>query len=1018
MRMLAELVRMLAGAGGSGEGSNGRKSLFIRVAEDLKSQKMRIPQDLEILASAVQTTLQGGLVDDKKYLLEQVVKLAASLPPDTESSQQLTGQFIKTLWENLQHPPLSYLDDEFKYRKADGSSNDVNIVENSSYLDLSPLYGHSEADQATVRTFKDGYLKPDAFVEVRLLGFPPGVCALVVCFNRFHNYVVGQLAEINESGRFSLPAGVTPADKEGYEAAQRKRDNDLFQTARLITCGLYVNIILGDYVRTILNLNRTNSTWVLDPRGVFDNVFDMGGVPSGIGNQVSVEFNLIYRWHATVSERDDEWAQDFYKKLFPNKDPYTLSLPEFLEGLNAWVKGLDADPGRRTFGGLHRKADGRFEDSELVKIIQDSTEDVAGAFGARNVPVILKLVEVLGIEQARKWKVASLNEFRKFFGLQPHATFLDINSDPDIAKSLETLYSHPDSVELYPGLVSEEAKRPEAPGSGLCPGYTISKAILSDAVALVRGDRFYTVVRLSPLLPFRTRSIGDNDDLQDYNPKSLTNWGYNQASSNPQIAGGGVMYKLLMRAFPGFYRGNSVYAMFPFTVPDETRSILRSLGKEKDYDYGRPSFIPPPKPVLTWAGVVKVLGDQTRFKVPWGPHTYYLTGHDYMLSGDKPENAKQRAFVDHAVYGPSKGLDEIRQFYESLTRKLVLEQSHKLRRSYQLDIVRDVGNISHANFIGHMFHIPLKNSGSAIGVLTEQELYTILALLFAYVFLDLDTANSFGLRAAAEKGTKALGMIMKGVCEAVEAEKFVMLKEMLGISSTDPGLSDYGIHLIQRLFEGGKSVDEVVWTIIPTAAAAVATQAQGFAQMMELYLSDKYKSHWPEIQNLAESDSPEAFEKLKKYALEGYRLATPAFGLLRLVDVDAATIQDGPRTVSVKKGDQIFVNFVSAGVDPNKFPDPYEIKLDRPDESYIHHGWGPHACLGRPIVVTAMASQLRVFAKLKNLRRAPGLQGEMKSTLVAGAFRAYMKEDWSDWWPYPTSKPTPSERFFIVEVQG
>jgi hypothetical protein len=46
-------------------------------------------------------------------------------------------------------------------------------------------------------------------------------------------------------------------------------------------------------------------------------------------------------------------------------------------------------------------------------------------------------------------------------------------------------------------------------------------------------------------------------------------------------------------------------------------------------------------------------------------------------------------------------------------------------------------------------------------------------------------------------------------------------------------------------------------------------------------LSDDYISYWPEIQKLANSDSPEDFEKLKKYALEGLRLATPAFGLLR-----------------------------------------------------------------------------------------------------------------------------------------
>ena len=118
-----------------------------------------------------------------------------------------------------------------------------------------------------------------------------------------------------------------------------------------------------------------------------------------------------------------------------------------------------------------------------------------GAFGARNVPAILKAIDILGIEQARNWKVATLNEFRKFFDLKPYSTFSDINSDPDVAASLQALYVKPDYVELYPGLIAEEAKQVRVVGQGLCPGSTISKTILSDAVALIRGDRFYTVVQ-------------------------------------------------------------------------------------------------------------------------------------------------------------------------------------------------------------------------------------------------------------------------------------------------------------------------------------------------------------------------------------------------------------------------------------------------------------------------------------------------------------------------------------------
>jgi hypothetical protein len=58
------------------------------------------------------------------------------------------------------------------------------------------------------------------------------VCALIIAFNRFHNYVVKELAIINEHGRFSLPPGVN-RDHPDYDKAQEKRDNDLFQTGRL-----------------------------------------------------------------------------------------------------------------------------------------------------------------------------------------------------------------------------------------------------------------------------------------------------------------------------------------------------------------------------------------------------------------------------------------------------------------------------------------------------------------------------------------------------------------------------------------------------------------------------------------------------------------------------------------------------------------------------------------------------------------------------------------------------------------
>lgn len=77
-------------------------------------------------------------------------------------------------------------------------------------------------------------------------------------------------------------------------------------------------------------------------------------------------------------------------------------------------------------------------------------------------------MEILGIIQARKWNVASLNEFRKFFNLKPYQKFEDLNPDPYVAKTLANLYGDVDNVEMYPGMFLEATKPAMSPGMGLC----------------------------------------------------------------------------------------------------------------------------------------------------------------------------------------------------------------------------------------------------------------------------------------------------------------------------------------------------------------------------------------------------------------------------------------------------------------------------------------------------------------------------------------------------------------------
>lgn len=278
---------------------------------------------------------------------------------------------------------------------------------------------------------------------------------------------------------------------------------------------------------------------------------------------------------------------------------------------------------------------------------------------------------MLGMEQSRSWKTASLNEFRHFFGLIEHNKFEDINSDPKVAQLLRQLYEHPNNVELYPGLFIENTKKPLTPGAGLCPNQTIGRAVLSDAVALVRGDRFYTTVCLFYLI----------NSSQDYSPANLTQFGFNAVASDPNIAQGGVLYRLLMRAFPGWYEYNSVYALFPLTIPSENKVILKELGLESSYSFKPPSNPTVPISFSTAQSARTILGNQQAFNVS-------ISGsNDFMVCGDGVSEHKH--FMEALYTDVPKCMNEIWDFYIKRTIQLVRDGSFQLGEYFQVDIVRE-----------------------------------------------------------------------------------------------------------------------------------------------------------------------------------------------------------------------------------------------------------------------------------------------------------------------------------------
>ncbi|KAI1148496.1 linoleate diol synthase [Nemania diffusa] len=1015
--------------------------------QDLKAMTKK---DIKTIVTIVKSLLTGEqLIDDKTMIMEHTIQLVAGLPHGSRLRTELTNNFINGLWYTLDHPPLLYVGELHEYRQADGSWNnpmnptlgaagstyartcrpsiavgalpdpelifetimkrteyrshpnnvssvlwywadiiihdlfwtdqrDITKNKTSSFLDLSPLYGSNQEMQDTVRTFKDGLMKPDTYADKRLLGQPPGVSVILVMFNRFHNYVAANLAAINEGGRFTPPP--PGLDGERAAAAWKKYDNDLFQTARLITSGLYINITLVDYVRNIVNLNRSNTTWTLDPRAEMGkDAGTFAGAERGTGSMVSAEFNLAYRWHSCISAKDDQWIKDFYSTIFEDKDPLNLTLQDMAMGFVKFEKGIPNDPAERVFGGFKRGPDGKFADDDLVNCISDAIEDVAGAFGSRNVPQALKPVEIMGILQGRKWNVAGLNEFRKHFGLKPYESFEDINSDPEIAGSLQHLYGHPDFVELYPGLVAEEAKSPMVPGVGIAPTYTISRVILSDAVCLTRGDRFYTT---------------------DYNPRSLTSWGFNEVAYDLNVNQGCVFYKLFLRAFPNHFKRNSAYAHYPMCVPGETQKILTNLGRVQDFNFDRPSAQDKPVTVTTCGGAKHILKNPDKYKVNWNKSLAELMEFSHPSSTASSDSAfhvgKQNCMHDQLYRG--EWTSHLKTFIAETTDKLVQEKSYKLAGNTFLDVVKDVGHIVPVHFAARTFGLPLKTKENPKGVYTEEELYAVLALIFVCLFYDIDHVKSFPLRQAAKTTTGQLGQLIEAHVKSINGFGLFASKPKRG------DLAAYGTDLVKGLSKQGVSNRDIAWNeLLPAAGATVPNISRVFAQSVDYYLTPNGAKHIPELYRIANlASSEESDSLLLGYCMEGIRLAG-TFGAYREAAVDDVIPEDDGTEVSVKANDRIFVSFAAAAKDAKNYPDPEEVNPRRPLDSYVTYELGPQTCLAYNTSQVALTEMFRSIFRLKNLRRAPGPQGDLKKVRGSDGYDVYMREDRGAYYPFPST---------------
>jgi prostaglandin-endoperoxide synthase 2 len=302
-------------------------------------------------------------------------------------------------------------------------------------IDLSQLYGLNRSVTALIRTGSCGKLKSqmlgdeeyppyyydgdkpkeefrDLPVKVQP-GLPPerlaslfamggeranvniGYAMMNVLFLREHNRICGELAQ----------------------AYPTWNDERLFQTTRNVLIVILIKIVIQEYINHITPYyykfklhpaSSPNQRWRRQ-------------------NWMSVEFNLLYRWHGLLP---DTFRLD--GKDLPMEDGSFN---------NALITGQG-----------------------LGKSFEAATDQAAGQIGMKNTPTFLLSTEKASIELGRYVRLQSYNDYRVACQYPRVTDFDQITGDREVQERLKALYHNVDAIEFYTGLFAEDTRENSAVG--------------------------------------------------------------------------------------------------------------------------------------------------------------------------------------------------------------------------------------------------------------------------------------------------------------------------------------------------------------------------------------------------------------------------------------------------------------------------------------------------------------------------------------------------------------------------
>ncbi|KDQ51439.1 hypothetical protein JAAARDRAFT_530376 [Jaapia argillacea MUCL 33604] len=868
------------------------------------------------------------------------------------------------------------------------SPSDADYNETAPRFDLSPLYGSSHDEESLVRN-KDGrgMLSPDCFYEDRTLFLPPAVSALLVLWNRNHNFIARRLFLTKTNSPYIDPSTL-PLNADGsLESSLASQDDEIFKQARIINCAIFRNAVIEDFLKGLSGLaNVGNSADIFE------------GATTGSGSTQrywsSVEFSLLYHWFALASQEDADWTERTMETFFGGRSPGEITPFEFTEAVKNYHLESDLDRRRRVFGGLRRGDDGSFSDNDIAMILQGATTSTAGKPGAQGIPACMRVVEIMVMKQARQWNVCSLNDFRKHLGLKPFTKFEEWNSSPEIVAQARRLYKDVANLELYPGLYAEDSMG----GSGLSLGYTMTYGLLVDIVTLVRSEQ------------------GDPGFTDDH----LTDWGYKERSLKPANDGtfGSVLPRVLRLNLPRNYPYDNTYTLLPFSSPLSAKKLL-GVDPAGLYTFEKPQNT---KVIETKDAISHVFNDPKRFPTTYGPKLKQMTrGYGFLLGFDNETlHDVDQLMILHALIPNRTELVNHAELFATIAEGFIVEAVTKSRESTRsIDVIKEVINPTCARWVCETM-LGIRRGGKRKD---EAAVFQMLEDLYTFLFHMHESEDGWLVRQKALEAAKTLmeriehkvNHIWDHSEEGIPGLLSRVYEELLhGGSETKPlksskflrrlamasrslqrelgefddirqreefkDVSGPKLQLLKKMdtqdpwlkYQRGKDAQEefkslrLASNVLGLCVLSSVSMARVCTHAVDFYLEPARLVEKTEIIKLSKEDNPAADAKIMGYIREAQRLGQPP-GLFRVAAEDCTVRQGkGFPDVAVEKGDLVYADFSKAHRNASNFPNPAEVNCERKTGSV--QGLGLHKCPAITFVEATIPQVFKAIFRLENIR--------------------------------------------------